>query len=207
MTPFEMDRRYMVRAQAIATDPELRICPSRQIGVVIVDTDSAYHSEISSGYNGPPRGVPHNDSKQWLNHLLTVLDDKQLDCLCDSVGADKNAPRGRESLDKKYVGCGQCPRRLLKCPSGEQLHLCSCAHAERNAIANAALGGRSVRGCTMYCWCGVPCHECSTVIINSGISRVVCLREEKDYSPSSRALFSLSGLVELVEYSEEELCE
>lgn len=46
------------------------------------------------------------------------------------------------------------------------------AHAERNAIYNAARIGVSTKGCTMYCTCGVPCSDCSIAIIQSGIKTI-----------------------------------
>lgn len=47
-------------------------------------------------------------------------------------------------------------------------------HAERNGIFNAARIGVSVKGCTMYLTCGLPCTDCSRAIINSGINKIVC---------------------------------
>lgn len=46
------------------------------------------------------------------------------------------------------------------------------AHAEENAINNAALIGVSLRGATLYCrW--MPCARCTRSIINSGIAAIV----------------------------------
>jgi dCMP deaminase len=45
-------------------------------------------------------------------------------------------------------------------------------HSERNAIANAAYCGTSLKGCTLYStW--FPCAECARMIIQCGISTVV----------------------------------
>jgi dCMP deaminase len=43
-------------------------------------------------------------------------------------------------------------------------------HAEANALMNA---NNSVRGCTAYIWPVPPCAECTKLLIQSGISRVV----------------------------------
>ena len=40
----------------------------------------------------------------------------------------------------------------------------------------------------MFCWCGVPCIQCTGSIINAGIKEVHCLKE-KDYQSSARWLF------------------
>ena len=53
-------------------------------------------------------------------------------------------------------------------------------HAERNAIYNAARIGVSTKGTTMYLSCGVPCADCARAIINSGIIRIFC--ERNDYT-------------------------
>jgi hypothetical protein len=60
-------------------------------------------------------------------------------------------------------------------------------HAEMNAITDAARGGHSIRGSTLYCNT-FPCHNCAKHIVAAGISRVVYSRP---YSKSyARELFS-----------------
>ena len=51
-------------------------------------------------------------------------------------------------------------------------------HAERNAIYNAARIGVSTKGTTMYLSCGVPCADCARGIINAGIVRIFCERQD-----------------------------
>lgn len=48
------------------------------------------------------------------------------------------------------------------------------AHAERNAIYNAARKGRSLTGSTIILNKGIPCTGCAIGIIQSGIKRVIC---------------------------------
>ena len=43
-------------------------------------------------------------------------------------------------------------------------------HAEENAIL---FSGRDLEGCTIYTWPFQPCAHCSSVVIQSGIKRVV----------------------------------
>lgn len=45
-------------------------------------------------------------------------------------------------------------------------------HGERNAMLFA---GRSLIGCTLYTWPFQPCSACSSMVIQTGISRVVSL--------------------------------
>jgi dCMP deaminase len=51
-------------------------------------------------------------------------------------------------------------------------------HAEENALLQCARHGISAMGATLYCWCAVPCERCMASIINAGVSRIVCLKNE-----------------------------
>lgn len=77
------------------------------------------------------------------------------------------APRGlRHCLE---IGC---LREQMGIPSGERHELCRGAHAEQNAIIQAASSGVSMEGATMYCTTA-PCSTCSKMIVNAGIRRLV----------------------------------
>jgi len=78
------------------------------------------------------------------------------------------APSGVKNCKDK--GC--CLRQDLKIPSGTKHELCYAAHAEQNAIIQAARLGVSVDGATLYCT-HEPCTICTKLIINAGISRIV----------------------------------
>ena len=54
-------------------------------------------------------------------------------------------------------------------------------HAEANAILKVARSTQSAEGATLYITLS-PCKECSKLIIQSGIKRVVYLNEYKDRS-------------------------
>ena len=51
-------------------------------------------------------------------------------------------------------------------------HCMRTAHAEANAICQAAKNGIAINGATLYCRM-VPCRNCAMLIANSGIVRVV----------------------------------
>ncbi|HUC88758.1 MAG TPA: cytidine/deoxycytidylate deaminase family protein [Candidatus Paceibacterota bacterium] len=74
----------------------------------------------------------------------------------------------------------------------ESRHCIRTAHAEQNAISNAARVGVAIEGGTMYCKM-IPCYKCGQSIINSGIVRVVAL---KDYHGASRTkeIFDQAGI-------------
>lgn len=65
-----------------------------------------------------------------------------------------------------------CLRERLNIPSGERHEICRGAHAEQNAIAQAAKNGVSTKGAVLYVTHS-PCSMCTKNIINSGIKRIV----------------------------------
>ena len=127
-------------------------CLSRQIGAVLVKDKTI----IATGYNGPPRGLPHcgaerRKSDVTLFHRLSG-----------------------ESFEPVLGDDTMCPRQRLGFTSGDGLHLCPAAHAEDNCISNAARMGIVTLRSTLYVSCGVPCKNCLGKIINAGISEIVC---------------------------------
>lgn len=76
-------------------------------------------------------------------------------------------PRGIKNCNE-----GGCPRCHTFGKSGEHLDECLCAHAEENAIAQAAYHGVRISGATIYSTYS-PCLRCTKLIINSGISEVI----------------------------------
>ncbi len=62
-------------------------------------------------------------------------------------------------------------------------HCIRTAHAEANAIAQAARFGISLDGATIYCKM-VLCHACAKMAIVAGIKRIVA---EKDYHTSQKS--------------------
>ena len=87
---------------------------------------------------------------------------------------------------------GGCPRCAGDAPSGGNLGECICAHAEENAIVQAAFHGISVRGSTLYCNLS-PCLMCTKMIINAGIQEVV-YETEYHFTEQARRLFAQAGI-------------
>ena len=88
---------------------------------------------------------------------------------------------------------GGCPRCASDAPSGDNLGECICAHAEENAIVQAAYHGIAVRDSTLYCILS-PCLMCTKMIINAGIKEVV-YETEYHFTGQARALFETAGVV------------
>lgn len=124
-------------------------CLSRKIGAILVRDKSI----ISTGYNGPPRGVPHCGHDRWMK-------DK---ALRDHVAIIKNITRFHN----------ECPRQVLGYKSGTHMELCPAQHTEENAVSNAARLGVSVIGSTLYMNSIIPCKNCFGTLINAGIIEIV----------------------------------
>jgi len=150
-------------------------CLSRKIGAVLVKDKSI----ISTGYNGPAKGVKHcNDRKIEFFEAL----DNQGSMI--RTGAENNV----------------CPRRYMGYKSGQGLHLCQAGHAERNAIIQAAKNGIATKDATLYCYCGQVCKDCAIEIVNSGIKELVYLegpekRPINPYDNYSGIILKESGII------------
>lgn len=122
--------------------------------------------------------------------------------LCTVVASRSTCPRasvGAILVKNKHIlatGYNGSPMGADHCSDVgcevEGEHCIRTVHAEANAIAQAALHGVSVKGATMYCT-HAPCYTCAKLMINSGIVRVIAL---KDYHASKRSkdLFQLLSL-------------
>ena len=97
-------------------------------------------------------------------------------------------PRG---IDNCYEG--GCPRCASDAPSGQELGECICAHAEENAIVQAAYHGIAVKDSTLYCNLS-PCLMCTKMIINAGIKEVV-YETAYHFSEQARGLFAAANVI------------
>lgn len=80
---------------------------------------------------------------------------------------------------KSCLELGSCIRIDKNIPSGKRHEICRGAHAEQNAIANAAFSGVSIKDSTLFIT-ESPCSICTKMIINSGIKKVVYVRKYID---------------------------
>ena len=118
------------------------------------------------------------------------------------VGSRGTCDRGRAGAvivkDKRIIATGYVgsPKGLPHCDEVGHLmsdvintdgkisrHCIRTAHAEQNAIVQAALHGISTNGATIYIKFE-PCLTCAKMIINAGIKRVVC---EKKYHAAAQS--------------------
>jgi dCMP deaminase len=88
---------------------------------------------------------------------------------------------------------GGCPRCASKVRSGRDLDQCICAHAEENAIIQAANYGVALRGAVLYCT-DSPCLLCAKMIISAGIKSVI-YEKEYHYGAQVKALFKEAKVI------------
>src|SRR3989338_5451299 len=131
--------------------------------------------------------------------------------MVDIVGSRGTCDRGRSGAilvkEKRILATGYVgsPVGIAHCDYvGHEMHTLTrengtisrhclrTAHAELNAIANAARFGVAINESTLYCKM-VPCYTCAKTIINAGIKRVVAL---KDYhaTKQSKIVFKKAGV-------------
>ena len=135
-----------------------------------------------------------NKNKQAISHTRPSWDEYFMS-ITEVVGSRGTCDRGRAGCvivkDKRILATGYvgAPVGLPDCDEvGHEMqsvthedgsvtqHCVRTAHAEQNAINNAARVGVAVQGATMYCKM-LPCYKCAQSIINSGIIRLVALKD------------------------------
>ena len=160
------------------------VCLSRHIGSVLVKDKSI----ISTGYNGPPRGVRTCDTR-WL------VDKK----MREAAGFETKFSEyiNQTQMERKYEESlkGICPRYIpeMGFKSGEGLEWCVAAHSEANALINAARNGIKTKDTKLYMTCSIPCSKCLSLIINSGVEEII-VTGITFYDESAEYLMKESGL-------------
>ncbi len=147
----------------------------------------------------------------WDEYFMEVANSISKRATCDRGRSGCVIAKDRQILVTGYVGS---PRGLPHCDDvGHQMkkmlhedgsitqHCVRTVHAEQNAICQAARRGISIDGATLYCRM-TPCRTCAMLIINCGITRVVC---EKKYhaGEESERMFAQVGIT--LEYVNDEV--
>ncbi len=128
----------------------------------------------------------------WDEYFLQMAETIGTRGTCDRGRAGAVITKDKRILSTGYVGspvglphCDEVGHEMhtVKHEDGtESRHCIRTAHAETNAINNAARVGTAIEGGTLYCKM-FPCYKCGQSIINSGLIRVVAL---KDYHGAQR---------------------
>lgn len=124
------------------------------------------NSIISDGYNGTPSGFENVCEESY--------------CMNDSACPDESVAGIPD-----FETCKECKHvKLVTKPY--------VLHAEANAISKLAKGTNHADGATLYVT-DEPCLECSKMIIQSGIRRVVYSREY--HTHDGTALLKRAGII------------
>ena len=142
-------------------------CLSRKIGAILVRDKSI----ISTGYNGPPRGIPHCGKARLMSDSSITFPSNINSDLLNTI----------------------CPRQLLGYGSGTHMELCPAQHAEENCISNAARLGVSTINSTLYMNSIIPCKNCFGTLINAGIVEIV-INKIKPYDKHTKLITSNSTI-------------
>lgn len=122
----------------------------------------------------------------WDDYFLEMANAASTRSTCDRGRSGCVIARDKHMLVTGYVGS---PIGMAHCDDvGHQIkktihedgsiseHCVRTVHAEQNAICQAALLGVSIKDATVYCRM-TPCRTCAMLLINSGITRIVCERK------------------------------
>lgn len=142
-------------------------CNSRPQGAVLVLDNRI----IATGYNGALPGQEH-----CSDHKPLLLAYSKPDCeFCERSG---QIPVGFSGEDQRYVKCPAhikeipyCRRRAANIPDAQKDRACVSAHAEANAVAQAARLGAATAGSILYCTTR-PCAVCTKILVMAGVVRV-----------------------------------
>jgi len=98
------------------------------------------------------------------------------------------APRGLPHCDE----IGHLMKKVKHEDERVTSHCLRTAHAEQNAIVQAARIGTPIEDATLYCIM-TPCAACARMIINSGIQHIVCSKRYHAGEESER-MFARVGI-------------
>ena len=148
----------------------------------------------------------------WDEYFMEVANTISKRATCDRGRSGCVIARDRQLLVTGYVGspsglphcdeAGHQMRKVLHEDGHATQHCVRTIHAEQNAICQAAKLGVPINGATLYCRM-TPCRTCAMLMINCGITRVVCERKYHA-GAESEDLFHQAG-VELVYVRDEVL--
>lgn len=138
----------------------------------------------------------------WDEYFMEVANAIAKRATCNRGRSGCVIARDRTLLVTGYVGS---PKGFPHCDDiGHQMkkvthedgsvteHCVRTVHAEQNAISQAARLGVGIEGATLYCRM-TPCRVCAMLIINCGVTRVVCERRYHA-GAESEEMFRVAGV-------------
>jgi dCMP deaminase len=151
-----------------------------------------------------------SERRDWHRFFMDIAKEvgKQSNCPLKHVGAVIVDDETRRILAMGYNGVPKgIEHKCLKekkCPRLEQnshdYSVCPAVHAEINAVIQCAYYGVSTKGKTLYCEY-MPCHNCTAVLINAGIKKIIYEKPPVDTYAQPLALDAGVRLFKLVNWN------
>jgi len=138
----------------------------------------------------------------WDEYFIKIMEMVGSRGSCDRGRSGCIITRDRRIISTGYVGSpvglphcdevGHEMHTVVNEDGTQSRHCIRTAHAEQNAICEAARMGIALEGATLYCKM-TPCYTCAKMIINAGIKNIVCAQ---DYHASARSkeIFKEAGI-------------
>lgn len=155
---------------------------------------------------------PDHKRPDWQEYFLKIMDTVAERANCDRGRAASVIVRDKRVIATGYVGA---PAGLQTCDEvghlikvafdergGQKKHCVRTTHAEANAIAQAARYGIAIDGATIYIKM-TPCLDCTKLLVNAGIKKVVC-RKRYHADHDSVKMLADAGVELIVLENEEE---
>ena len=109
----------------------------------------------------------------WDEYFLEIAKVVAKRSTCDRAHVGAVIAKNKVILSTGYNGA---PRGLAHCVDvGHEIidgHCIRTAHAEANAIAQAAKNGTQIEGASIYLT-NSPCYDCFKIMVNAGIKEVI----------------------------------
>ncbi len=138
----------------------------------------------------------------WDEYFMEVANAIAKRATCNRGRSGCVIARDRTLLVTGYVGSpkgfphcddiGHQMKQVIHEDGSQTEHCVRTVHAEQNAISQAARLGVAIEGATLYCRM-TPCRVCAMLIINCGITRVVCERRYHA-GAESEEMFRVAGV-------------
>jgi len=138
----------------------------------------------------------------WDEYFMEVMDAISKRATCNRGRSGCVIAKDNQILVTGYVGspvglphCDEVGHQMKKVIHEDQSvteHCVRTVHAEQNAICQAAKRGVALDGATLYCRM-TPCRVCAMLIINCGITKVVCQRKYHA-GTESEEMFKTAGV-------------
>jgi len=149
-----------------------------------------------------PKKIKKLARPSWDEYFLEIAKVVATRSTCDRANVGAVIVKNKVILSTGYNGA---PRGLPHCNDvGHEIvdgHCIRTAHAETNAIAQAAKNGTSIEDASIYLTIS-PCYDCFKIIVNAGIKEVVYDSFYMSRYEASKAVLSLAKKagVKLIEF-------